>query len=129
MLWPFLHAILDPSHPPSCKSYVDTLETRLEKMEGMLSRVCPYHLRPAASYGYRSSCIRTATSRKKWSLKDGPVAFSPRLLRISRLPTRSPVLPRTPLLCIHPSASPIHLGAAAVTKLKATRACVQIMRF
>jgi hypothetical protein len=25
-------------------SYVDSLETRLEKMEGMLSRVCPYHL-------------------------------------------------------------------------------------
>ena len=49
MLWPLLHVILDPSHPPSCKSYVDTLETRLEKMEGMLSRVCPYHLRPAAS--------------------------------------------------------------------------------
>jgi hypothetical protein len=25
-------------------SYVDSLETRLEKMEGMLSRVCPFHL-------------------------------------------------------------------------------------
>jgi hypothetical protein len=25
-------------------SYVDSLETRLEKMEGMLSRVRPYHL-------------------------------------------------------------------------------------
>jgi hypothetical protein len=103
------HVILDPSYPPSCKSYVDTLETRLEKMEGMLSRVCPYHLRPAASYGYRSSCIRTATSRKKWSLKDGPVAFNPRLLRISWLPTMSPVLPMMPLLCLHPLAPPIHL--------------------
>lgn len=130
MLWPFPHVILDSSHPPPRISYVDSLETRLEKMEGMLSRVCPHHHRPSASHGCRSSCIRTATSRKKWSSKDGPVIFNPKLLRISRLPRWSPVLPRTPLLCMHPSAYPVHLEATAMTPLpKATRTCVQIMSF